>query len=151
MLRSINPFDQSLIAEFPFESTSSVTAKLEKAEHAFSDWRKQSFLHRAALMKKAGAIVRKNKEEYARLISLEMGKIVEESRHELEKCANACDYFSEKAEGYLQSTVIGTEASKSYVAYQPIGPVLAIMPWNIPMWQVFRFAAPSLMVGNVEF
>jgi succinate-semialdehyde dehydrogenase/glutarate-semialdehyde dehydrogenase len=149
MLRSINPYDQSLIAEFPFDTPGQVTAKIEKAAKAFSSWKKESFAQRAALLKKAGELVRKNKESYARIISTEMGKIVEESRHELEKCAIACNYFAERAEGYLKDTIIVTEASKSYVCYQPLGPVLAIMPWNFPMWQVFRFAAPSLMAGNV--
>lgn len=149
MLRSINPYNQSLVAEFQFDSASVVNSKLEKAAKAFSSWRKESFAYRGELLKKAGALVRKNKEEYARIISLEMGKIVEESRHELEKCANACDYFADYSEAYLKNIAIATEASKSYVAYQPLGPVLAIMPWNFPMWQVFRFAAPSLMAGNV--
>jgi succinate-semialdehyde dehydrogenase / glutarate-semialdehyde dehydrogenase len=149
MLRSINPYNQSLVAEFQFDSPGIVRTKIEKAEKAFLSWRRESFSNRAALLKRAGDLVRKNKEEYARTISLEMGKIVEESRHELEKCANACDFFAERAEAYLKDTSISTEASKNYVTYQPLGPVLAIMPWNFPMWQVFRFAAPSLMAGNV--
>lgn len=149
MLRSVNPFDQSLVAEFPFDSPEVVNAKIIRAEKAFVYWRKQSFAQRAALLKKAGDIVRKNKEQYARTIAVEMGKIVEEARHELEKCANACDYFAQHSEAYLKNTSFSTEASKAYVAYQPLGPVLAIMPWNFPMWQVFRFAAPSLMAGNV--
>jgi succinate-semialdehyde dehydrogenase / glutarate-semialdehyde dehydrogenase len=149
MLRSINPYDQSFVAEFQFDSAQAINSKIEKAAKAFSSWKKESFSRRGALLKKAGDLVHKNKEEYARIISLEMGKIVDESRHELEKCANACDYFATQAEEYLKDTVIATEASKSYVTYQPLGPVLAIMPWNFPMWQVFRFAAPSLMAGNV--
>ncbi len=149
MFKSINPFDQSLIAEFKPDSQSDVQRKLKVALDSFLSWKRESFGKRSTLMKNAAGILRKNKEQYARIISMEMGKMVHESRGEIEKCAAACDYFAEHAEGFLKDELIRTEASKSLIAYQPLGPVLAIMPWNFPFWQVFRFAAPGLMAGNV--
>jgi succinate-semialdehyde dehydrogenase/glutarate-semialdehyde dehydrogenase len=100
-------------------------------------------------MRRAAEGLRAKRGEYATIISSEMGKVLAESESEIEKCANACDYFAENAERFLTDQIISTEASRSLVAFQPLGPVLAIMPWNFPFWQVFRFAAPSLMAGNV--
>lgn len=100
-------------------------------------------------MKRAAEILRSKKTTYARIISTEMGKILREAEGEIEKCAGACDFYAEQAEGFLKDQMITTDATKSFVAWQPLGPVLAIMPWNFPFWQVFRFAVPSLMAGNV--
>lgn len=149
MLQSINPFDQSVIAEFQPHNAETIDKKIRLGDIAFHSWKKRSFAHRADLMKRAGEVLRTNKEDYARTISLEMGKILAESRAEVEKCAAGCDYFAEHAEDFLKDIHINTEASKSFVAFEPLGIVLAIMPWNFPLWQVFRFAAPSLMAGNV--
>jgi succinate-semialdehyde dehydrogenase/glutarate-semialdehyde dehydrogenase len=149
MLKSINPFDQTVVAEFNTDDMKVVDAKLSKAINAFSPWKKISFADRGSLMHKAATILRKNIEAYAKTISVEMGKVLSESKGEIEKCANACDYFADNAEQFLRDVNIQTEAQKSFVAFQPLGPVLAIMPWNFPLWQVFRFAAPSLIAGNV--
>ena len=149
MLRSINPFDQSPIGEFEIHNAGVIDKKLAVASNAFASWRRQDYAHRAALMKRAGELLRQRKAEYARIVSAEMGKILAESTAEIEKCANGCDYFADHAAVFLKDQAIVTEASKSLVAFQPLGPVLAIMPWNFPLWQVFRFAAPALMAGNV--
>jgi succinate-semialdehyde dehydrogenase/glutarate-semialdehyde dehydrogenase len=149
MFRSIHPFDQSVVGEFPVMSHSIVHDKLELAAKAFREWRKTSFAHRRHLMSKVASLIRQNKEEYARTITLEMGKLLAEARAEVEKSATACEYFAEHAEEFLRDQPIATEAKQSFVAFQPIGAVLAIMPCNFPFWQVFRFAAPALMAGNV--
>lgn len=149
MFKSVNPYDQSVIGEFPEHDELTINAKITTAAKTFRSWRKESFSHRAALMKRAGELLRSNKNEYARVISIEMGKILSEAKGEIEKCAIACDYFADHAERFLMDQIIMTDASKSLVVFQPLGPVLAIMPWNFPFWQVFRFAVPSLMAGNV--
>lgn len=149
MLQSIYPYDQSLIAEFEEHGVGIVDEKLNAAQKIFRSWKRESFPHRADLMKRAGGILRRDKGRLARIISMEMGKVLKEAEGEIEKCANACDFFADQAEDYLRDQEIKTDASRSLVAYQPMGVVLAIMPWNFPFWQVFRFAAPTLMAGNV--
>ncbi|HYG01924.1 MAG TPA: NAD-dependent succinate-semialdehyde dehydrogenase [Chryseosolibacter sp.] len=149
MLKSINPFNQSLVAEYQMDTAESVDRKLKNAMEVFVRWRKLSFSARTDLMLKAKEILVLNKEQYARIISIEMGKVLHESIAEVEKCAEVCGYFAMNAEQMLRDHIIQTEAIKSFVAWQPLGPVLAIMPWNFPFWQVFRFAAPALMAGNV--
>lgn len=149
MLRSVNPFDQSLLEEFPEDDTWAVRRKLESASQAFSSWREESFPRRADLMKRAGDLLRAEKKQHARVIATEMGKVLREAEAEVEKCASACHFYAEHAEAFLSDQIISTDASRSLVAWQPLGAVLAIMPWNFPFWQVFRFAAPSLMAGNV--
>lgn len=149
MLKSVNPFDQSLLAEFPEFDEQTINRKIEAAARAFQSWKKERYQQRAALIQRAGQLLRLKKNEYARIISTEMGKVLKEAQGEIEKCANACDYFAENGEVFLKDQIIQTDASRSFVCYQPLGPVLAIMPWNFPFWQVFRFAAPALMAGNV--
>lgn len=148
MLKSINPFDQSVVAETQPDNASSVDSKIKAAESTFHSWKTKTFSQRAELMRNAGKVLRTNKEQYAKTISLEMGKVLNEANAEIEKCADACDYYADHAEEFLKDHEIRTEAAKSFVAFQPLGVVLAIMPWNFPFWQVFRFAAPSLMAGN---
>lgn len=149
MLKSVNPFDQSLLGEYKELDERALDRKLEAAARTFRSWRMEKFAHRAALMKKAGDLLRSDKRKYAETISKEMGKVLREAEAEIEKCAGACDFFADHAEEFLRDRPITTEASKSFVCHQPLGPVLAIMPWNFPFWQVFRFAAPALMAGNV--
>ena len=149
MLKSINPFDQAFLGEYPEDDERVVNKKLDAAIATSRSWRQERFSARSTLMKKAGDILKAGKDKYARIISTEMGKVLRESLGEVEKCANACHYFAEQAEEFLRDEMIATDAAKSYVAWQPLGAVLAIMPWNFPFWQVFRFAAPSLMAGNV--
>ena len=122
---------------------------MKLASTTFASWKKTTFHHRSDLLKKAATVLRDNREKYALTLSMEMGKVLNESRAEIDKCANGCDYFAENAESFLKDIPIRTEAAKSLIAFQPLGPVLAIMPWNFPFWQVFRFAAPAVMAGNV--
>ena len=149
MFKSINPYNQSVIQEFQLNSDSEIQGKLSRASSAYKMWRKESFSNRAALMNKAAQLLRQNKEEYARTITLEMGKVINESRAEVEKCAVTCEYFAQHSEAFLADKPIQTEAKRTYITYQPTGAVFAIMPWNFPFWQVFRFAAPTIMGGNV--
>ena len=146
--KSINPYNGQTVGTYQAISSSELETKLEKAQTSFESWRKVPFAERAKLMKNAGQVLRDNVEEYARMITLEMGKPITESRGEINKCAWVCDYYADNAEAFLQSEIIETDAQKSFVRHDPIGCVFAIMPWNFPFWQVFRFAAPTLMAGN---
>ena len=149
MLQSLNPFNLSVIAAFDEDDAKAIENKLDLAARTFRSWRRESFAHRGDLMKAAGDLLRRDKDKLSRIIATEMGKVLKEAQDEIEKCANACDYFAYNAEIFLKDEEIKTDATRSLVAYQPLGAVLAIMPWNFPFWQVFRFAAPSLMAGNV--
>ncbi|MEJ2542747.1 MAG: NAD-dependent succinate-semialdehyde dehydrogenase [Calditrichaceae bacterium] len=147
-MKSINPSTGELIKEYHEHTSKEVSFIIEKANHTFLKWRETSFSDRSSLMKNAAKVLRKNINDYARLMSLEMGKIIKESRSEVEKCAWVCDYYAENAEDFLADEIVETDASKSFISFEPLGVVLAIMPWNFPFWQVFRFAAPGLMAGN---
>ena len=149
MIESKNPYTGEVIDKFKELTKPQIDQALEKADSRFKKWRKTSFKERAELMLKAAAELKKNKDEYARDISLEMGKPIAQAISEIEKCAWVCEYYAENAEKHLSKKKIETDASKSYVSYEPIGVVLAVMPWNYPFWQVFRFAAPGLMAGNI--
>jgi succinate-semialdehyde dehydrogenase/glutarate-semialdehyde dehydrogenase len=147
-MKSINPATNELIEEYKEHTSKEISGIIESVRGEFLKWRETSFDHRAGLMKRATDILRTKKEEYARTMTLEMGKIIAESRAEVEKCAWVCEYYSDNAEKFLADELIETDAGKSLVAFQPLGIVLAVMPWNFPFWQVFRFAAPALMAGN---
>lgn len=149
MQKSINPFDQSLLAEFPLMNDRDIEAKLAKADLTFKSWRHTSFSERSELMIRASTVLEKKKNRYARTISMEMGKALQEAVSEIQKCADACRYFAEHAEEFLKPESVQTEAKRSYIGYFPSGVILAVMPWNFPFWQVFRFAVPALMAGNV--
>lgn len=149
MFPSINPATGVTVAEYPALTPLEIRAALARADKAWHSWRKTSFAERARLMRQAGVLLRERAAEYARLMAVEMGKPVAAGRGEAEKCATACDYYAEHAETFLADEAIATDASHSYVHYEPLGAVLAIMPWNFPFWQVIRFAAPTLMAGNV--
>jgi succinate-semialdehyde dehydrogenase/glutarate-semialdehyde dehydrogenase len=127
---------------------SEVNRILDLTNSAFEEWKDTSFDHRSRLMMKAADVLRKNEEEYSKLMTLEMGKPIAQSRAEVDKCAWVCEYYAENAEKFLVDELIETDATKSFVTFQPLGIVLAVMPWNFPFWQVFRFAAPGLMAGN---
>ncbi len=129
-------------------SEAQLEVKLQLAADAFSSFRKLTFAQRAQMMNNAAAILEKEKEPIARLMTLEMGKTFRSAMDEAVKCAWACRYYAENAEHFLADEMIETTASRSYVRYQPVGVVLAVMPWNFPFWQVFRFIAPGLMAGN---
>lgn len=147
--QSINPYTNEVVEEFKVHSAEQVKQMVEKAASAFAEWRQTNFKRRSQLMKKAAELMRSKKAAYAKTITVEMGKPVREAVSEIEKCAWVCEYYADHAETFLKDRHIDTDADKSYVMYQPIGPVLAIMPWNFPFWQVWRFAAPALMAGNV--
>jgi succinate-semialdehyde dehydrogenase/glutarate-semialdehyde dehydrogenase len=147
-IESINPSTGEIIAAYEEASSEDVAAILERADRAFREWRRTDFDHRAGLMRRAGAVLRDRTEEYATLMAREMGKPLAQGRAEVEKCAWVCDYYAAEARGFLAPEEIATDAWRSFVTYEPLGVVLAVMPWNFPLWQVFRFAAPGLMAGN---
>ena len=148
-LKSINPATGEIIREYEEYHSDEINNAIEANFQAYKKWRKEPVERRATLLKEAARILREKKEGLAFNITVEMGKNIVEARAEVEKCAKVCEYYALHGEAFLQNEMIATEAQLSYAAMQPIGPVLAIMPWNFPMWQVFRFAAPALMAGNV--
>ena len=148
VLTSQNPATGEVLQTYKAHNAREVDAILAAVAQTSLDWRRRDFAARAALLKRVGAVLRARTAEYARLISLEMGKPIKEARSEIEKCAWGCEFYADKAETFLADEEIATDATRSLVAYQPLGTVLAIMPWNFPFWQVFRFAAPALMAGN---
>ena len=147
-LQSINPANGQVLREFEIWRPDQLDKVLARAAEAAPRWAAQPLATRAELLRKAASLLRDKKDEFARLITLEMGKLVKESRAEVEKCAWACEFYAEHGAEFLKDEAVATEAGKSYVAYEPLGVVLAVMPWNFPFWQVFRFAAPSLLAGN---
>jgi succinate-semialdehyde dehydrogenase/glutarate-semialdehyde dehydrogenase len=147
-LESINPTTEETLGRFPASTPEEVESAIAEADAAQGAWRQTSFEERGAAMRRLADQLRAGRDEYARLITLEMGKPITEARAEIEKCAWACEFYAANAAGFLRDEVIATNASRSLVGYQPLGLVLAIMPWNYPFWQVFRFAAPALMAGN---
>ena len=146
---SINPYTGEQFAEYPAHSGAQVEARLHTADQAFTDWSRRSFSERADCFRRLADVLRRKQDELALLMTNEMGKTLAESRAEIEKCAVQCLYYADHAEAMLQPDAIATEARYSGVSYSPVGAVLAIMPWNFPFWQVFRYAAPALMAGNV--
>jgi succinate-semialdehyde dehydrogenase/glutarate-semialdehyde dehydrogenase len=149
-MKSINPTTNKVIKEYPEHSSSEVKKIIEDVHNEWLTWKETSFEHRSGLFRIAARVLRERKEKYARLMTEEMGKIIRESMAEIEKCANACDYYADHASELLKDNVVSTDASRSLVVFQPLGVILAVMPWNFPFWQVFRFAAPTLMAGNAS-
>jgi succinate-semialdehyde dehydrogenase/glutarate-semialdehyde dehydrogenase len=147
-METINPATGERVCEYAETSPPEVAGVLHRADAAFRSWRSVPFPERAAKMRRAGAILRERKDRYARLMAVEMGKPLAQGRGEAEKCAWVCEYYADHAEAFLSPEPVATDASRSFVAFQPLGVVLAVMPWNFPFWQVFRFAAPGLMAGN---
>ena len=145
---SIDPHTGKQTRSFPTLESAEVRAALARSETAFQSWRRVSLEQRAAVLRRVAAALREDAQEHAVLMAQEMGKPVAAGRSEAEKCAWACDYYAEKAGLFLADEPVETDASLSYVSYRPLGPILAIMPWNFPYWQLFRFAAPALMAGN---
>jgi len=149
MIISINPYTGEEIARVKEFTKIEIDNALDTANHRYESWKKTDFNYRSALMLRAAIELRKNKIEYAETITKEMGKPISQSIAEIEKCAWLCEYYAENAEKQLAREIIKTDAHKSYISYEPIGVVLAVMPWNYPFWQVLRFAAPALMAGNI--
>lgn len=146
--KSINPHTGKEIATYKEHSEKEINDILEKSRVAFETWRQVPVKERCKLLVNAAGVLRNNVDKYAETITQEMGKPISEARGEIEKCAWACDFYAENAERFLADEIIETDATESFVSHDPIGTVLAIMPWNYPFWQVFRFAAPTLAAGN---
>lgn len=149
MPTSINPATGQPNAKLAAHTSEDVERALENADLAYRDWRTTSFSHRAHMMHRAADLLEERKEHLATLAVSEMGKRIAEARAEVEKCAWVCRYYADNAEALLADEPLESDAQQSYARYLPIGIVLAVMPWNFPYWQVFRFAAPTLMAGNV--
>lgn len=147
-MQVINPATGEMVREYDETTPEQVDQFLESTHETFLEWRRTDFAHRAGLMRTAAEILRERTDTYGRLMTEEMGKPITEGRAETEKCAWVCDYYADNAEEFLSREIVETDAKKSFISYQPIGVVLAVMPWNFPLWQVFRFAAPALMAGN---
>lgn len=148
VFQSINPATGEVIASYAESSAAQVARIADQAAAAHQKWRGLKFSERATRLRSAAALLRRDKEQFALLIAREMGKPLEQGCAEIEKCAACCEYFAEHAEQFLGLEEFRTEASRSYVLFQPLGVLLAIMPWNFPFWQVIRAAAPALMAGN---
>jgi succinate-semialdehyde dehydrogenase/glutarate-semialdehyde dehydrogenase len=147
-IASVNPFTGETVKSYREMTPEEAAAAVAEAHDTWKSWRSTAFAERARLMKKTSAILRGRKDALAKLMATEMGKPLKQGAAEAEKCAWACDYYADNAERILADESVKTEADKSYVAYEPLGVVLAVMPWNFPLWQVYRFAAPALMAGN---
>ena len=149
MMKVINPATGEQIRAFETHTEEEVEARLALAARAFGSWRKTSFEERRGLMRGAAKLLREREAELARLMAEEMGKPVRDGRGEVQKCALVCDFYADRAEQFLAPRQVPTDARLSMVRHDPLGPILAVMPWNFPLWQVFRFAAPYLMAGDV--
>ncbi len=147
-MKSINPATGELVAEYQEHQPEEVDRFIEVADQQSWEWSRLSFDARAGVLNKTGDLLEERSDELAVLMALEMGKPVAAGKGEALKCAWVCRHYAEKAQGYLRDVVIETEAARSYVTYEPLGVILAVMPWNFPLWQVYRFAAPALMAGN---
>src|SRR5881409_2971167 len=148
-IASINPATGEKLQEFsPFDDAE-MEKRLARAEKAFSKYRRTTFTDRSVFLEATAELLFQEKEKFAQIITVEMGKLFRDSVAEIEKCARGCRFYAENGQRFLEEEPAQTDAAESYVEYQPLGPVLAIMPWNFPFWQVFRFAAPALLAGNV--
>ena len=148
-IASTNPYTGRVLRRFRPEGAAKIERRLVAAHRAARAWAATPFAERAEVLRRAAALLRERQEDFARLMALEMGKPLADGRAETLKCAACCDYYAEHAERFLADEVVKTDAGRSFISYQPLGVVLAVMPWNFPLWQVVRFAAPALMAGNV--
>jgi len=148
-IASVNPATGETLQAYEPLTEAQLNEKLERAAETFRTYRHTAFADRARMMMRAAEVLESEKHALARLMTLEMGKPIKAAVQEVEKCALVCRYYAQQAQTHLADELVETNAGKSYVCYQPLGPVLAVMPWNFPFWQVFRFAAPALMAGNV--
>ncbi len=147
-IQTINPTTGEELERFEFHTQRQIAAKLDGARRAFEDWRRSDFSTRAEALARVAAALRRERDVLARTATLEMGKPVVQARTEIEKCAWCCEYYAQHGARYLSEEAVTTSATRSFIAFRPLGVILAIMPWNFPYWQVFRFAAPALMAGN---
>lgn len=149
MITTINPYTGADLKSYNEDSIDVISKKLETADNTYQQWRQTSMDHRAEKLLNVAKVLRENDEKYARQMALEMGKPITQGKAEVEKCAWLCEYYAKNAADFLKKESFETDYHKSYVSYEPIGVVLAIMPWNYPFWQVMRFIVPALMAGNV--
>ena len=147
-IKTVNPTTEEMIKSYSLFSAKEINERIDAAHEAYNSWRLSRFVERSELMYVLVKLLRQNQDDYAKLMAVEMGKPIVVGRAEIEKCAWVCEHYANAAESYLAPKSIKTEAQKSLVCYQPLGIVFAIMPWNFPFWQVFRFAAPTIMAGN---
>jgi succinate-semialdehyde dehydrogenase/glutarate-semialdehyde dehydrogenase len=147
-IKVINPANGNTINEVELITDDQAASYIEEAHNQYGAWKTTHFEYRAKMMKKTANILLERQEELSQLMTKEMGKPIQQARAEVEKCAWVCRYYADHAKDMLEPELIETDASKSFVCYNPIGVVLAVMPWNFPLWQVYRFAAPALMAGN---
>ena len=148
-IASTNPATGEKLKEFSSFDDAEIEKRLDRAEKAFRAYRRTTFSDRAELLHAVSELLFQEKQRFAEIITLEMGKLFRDSVAEIEKCARGCRFYAENGARFLEEEPAQTDAAESYVEYQPLGPVLAVMPWNFPFWQVFRFAAPALIAGNV--
>ena len=148
MIKSINPATGETLYSYEKYSEKGVDKIINSVDKTWHHWRSTSFIHRGQMMQNLLSLLKSKKEELAQLMALEMGKVKKEGIAEIEKCAWVCEYYVQNAESFLENEVISTETNRSFISYQPLGTILAVMPWNFPFWQVFRFLAPALMAGN---
>ena len=148
-IATVNPATGETLKEFTALTKEEIEQKLASAQEAFLKYRQTTITQRGEWLNKAADILENRSGEFARIMTMEMGKTLKSATAEAKKCALVCRYYSEKAEEFLPDKPIATDATRSFVRYQPLGAILAVMPWNFPFWQVFRFAAPALMAGNV--
>ena len=148
MITSSNPANEQILGTYEFHTKDQVEASVKKAVSAQRDWARQSVESRCSLLPRVAAVLRKNKAQYARIITLEMGKPIAEAEGEIEKCAWTCEFYAQAAPRFLADQAVASNASESGVVFDPLGVLLAIMPWNYPFWQFIRFAAPALAAGN---
>lgn len=148
MIKSINPVTGKIVKTYNSLSEKGVEKIINAVDKSWHQWRQTSFAERAANMQNLASLLRSKQEELALLMAIEMGKVLREGKAEIEKCAWVCEYYAVNAESFLENEYIQTEAKKAFVTCQSLGTILAVMPWNFPFWQVFRFAAPTIMAGN---
>ncbi len=148
-LRSVNPATGEELEKFKEHTVGQIDEKLVRAVRAFEDWQAEGVVDRAGPMRAVAKLLLRNKRDHGKTMTLEMGKPIVEAVAEVEKCAWVCEYYANEAPDLLSDVCVPTDAEKSFVRFDPLGPILAVMPWNFPFWQVFRFIAPSMMAGNV--
>ncbi len=149
IMKSVNPFTGEVIKEFDTLTFEKASEEIEKSRQSFAKWKEVPVGERVLYLRKAAVVLRNDKQHLAEIMTKEMGKPIKESLAEVEKCAWVCEYYADNAENFLKEEIIKTDSKKSYVRFDPLGVIFAVMPWNFPFWQVFRFAAPALAAGNV--
>ena len=147
-ITTTNPFNGAELNKYELFSDNKTQTALNTADKTFQDWKLTPLKKRSKLLRKLGDVLNDNIEKYSELITLEMGKPIKESRAEIKKCISLCDFYEKNAKHFLADQIIETEAHESFISYDPLGVILAVMPWNYPFWQVFRFAVPTLTAGN---